>query len=110
MSQIGLDIEALPILYWRSEILQVFFWLKVEGFGDEVEPALLERFLGVDAHLRVQHLDRLVDEGRIERVGERYRLTPAGAREGEREFTTSFEELMAPIHGKCSPDSWCHGQ
>jgi hypothetical protein len=70
--------EALRALYWRSEILQVMFWLKGEGFGDQVDATLLERFLGVDSHIGVQYLDRLVTEGYVERIGE------------------------------CSADCWCH--
>jgi hypothetical protein len=97
--------EALRLLYWRSEILQVMFWLKAEGFGDEVSTTLLERFLGVDAHLTVQHLEPLVDEGCVERVGHRYRLSEAGLREGRLEFAASFEGLMNPAHGRCP---WCH--
>src|SRR6266508_159514 len=48
--------DALRALYWRSEILQVMYWLRGEGFGDQVDPGLLERFLGVDARLGVQYL------------------------------------------------------
>ena len=98
-------VEALGALYWRSEILQVMFWLKGEGFGDEADATRLERFLGVDAHIGVQHLDRLREEGYLERVGDRYKLSEAGAREGGLEFAASFEELMKPT--QCSPDSWC---
>ena len=58
--------EALRALYWRSEILQVMFWLKGEGFGDQVDATLLERFLGVDSHIGVQYLDRLLEEGYVE--------------------------------------------
>ena len=99
--------EALRALYWRSEILQVMFWLKVEGFGDEVDATLLERFLGVDSSISVEYLDRLLDEGYVERIGDRYKLSEAGAREGGLEFNASFEELMKPTHAECSPDSWC---
>ena len=99
---------ALKSMYWRSEILQVMFWLKGEGFGDQVDATLLERFLGVDSHIGVQYLDRLLSEGYVERVGERYRLSEAGAREGGLEFAASFEELMKPTHGECSADCWCH--
>ncbi len=100
--------DALRALYWRSEILQVMFWLKDEGFGDEVDVTLLERFLGVDSHIRVQYLEHLVEEGFVERVGDRYKLSQAGAREGGLEFAASFEELMRPATGECSRDSWCH--
>lgn len=100
--------EALRALYWRSEILQVMFWLRGEGFGDQVDATLLERFLGVDSHIGVQYLDRLLTEGYVEKVGDRYKLSEAGAREGGLEFAASFEELMKPSHGECSADCWCH--
>ena len=100
--------QALREMFWRSEILQVMFWLKGEGFGDQVDATLLERFLGVDAHVGVQYLDRLLEEGYVERVDDRYKLSDAGAREGGLEFAASFEELMRPTHGECSADCWCH--
>ena len=99
---------ALKSMFWRSEILQVMFWLRGEGFGDEVDAGVIERFLGVDSHIGVQYLDRLVDEGYVERADDRYKLSDAGAREGGLEFAASFEELMKPTHGECSPDCWCH--
>ena len=83
------------------------FWLKAEGFGDEADAALLERFLGVDVHIDVEHLDRLLEEGYVERMGDRYKLSEAGAHEGRRELAASFAELMKPAHGECCPDSWC---
>lgn len=100
--------EALRQLYWRSEILQVMYWLRGEGFGDQVDAQLLERFLGVDAQIGVQYLDRLVEEGYVEEVGGRYSLSEAGRREGALEFATAFEELTRPSHGECSDDCWCH--
>ncbi len=107
--------HARQISYWRSEILQAMFWLKEEGFGDEVDITLLERFLGVDSYIGVRYLDRLVDEGYVERVGDRYKLSTAGAREGQLEFVTWFEELMKPSRCRCSWESWrnksaCEGQ
>ena len=100
--------EALKALYWRSEILQVMFWLRGEGFGDQIDATLLERFLGVDANIGVQYLDRLVEEGFVEKAGDRYALSESGAREGGLEFAMSFEELTRPNHGECSADCWCH--
>ena len=101
--------EALRALFWRSEILQVMFWLKGEGFGDQVDVTLLERFLGVDSHIDVRYLDRLVAEGYIERVGDSYRLSEAGAREGALQFAASFEELTKPAVRECRRSSWCDG-
>ncbi len=100
--------EALQALYWRSEILQVMYWLRGEGFGDQVDATLLERFLGVDAEIGVQYLDRLAEEGYVERAGDRYALSELGRREGALEFATSFSELTRPTHGECSADCWCH--
>lgn len=98
--------EARQLSYWRSEILQVMFWLKEEGFGDQVDTTLIERFLGVDSYIGVQHLDRLADEGYLERAGNRYKLSAVGAREGELGFVASFEELMKPRQCGCSWESW----
>lgn len=100
--------EPLRALFWRSEILQVAYWLRGEGLGDVVDAALLERFLGVDAALGVTYLDRLVHDGYLERVGDGYALSERGAAEGAAEFAASFAELTRPAHGECSADCWCH--
>jgi hypothetical protein len=99
---------ALRNLYWRSEILQVMYWIRGEGLGDTVDPATIERFLGVEADVGVTYLDRLVDDGLLEREGDRYRLSARGAEQGAVEFAASFSELTRPAHGECSPDCWCH--
>lgn len=100
--------EALRALYWRSEILQVMYWLRGEGFGDQIDPPILERFLGVEAAIGLQYLDRLVEDDYVERVGDRYTLSEEGLREGGLEFAMSFEEMTRPTHGECSADCWCH--
>ena len=92
--------SALQMLYWRSEILQVMFWLRGEGFGDIVDAPMIERFLGVDAANGVTYLDRLVDEG--------YLTSDFGLKQGAREFAESFNDLTKPAHGECSDDCWCH--
>ena len=100
--------EVLRTLYWRSEILQVMFWLRGEGFGDLIDPPLLERFLGVEAAIGITYLDKLVEEGYVVRDGEWYALSEKGLEEGGLEFASSFEELTRPTHGECSEDCWCH--
>lgn len=100
--------EALRALYWRSEILQVMYWLRGEGLGDVVDAALIERFLGVDAAVGVTYLQRLVAEGYLERAGDGFALSPRGLQEGAEEFAASFAELTRPAHGECSADCWCH--
>ena len=98
---------SLRIADWRSEILQAMFWLKNEGFGEEVDAELLERFLGVDSHIELQYLDRLLEEGYVERVGLRYKLSEAGTRKGAAEFAASFEEFLRPSLAECGRSSWC---
>ncbi len=100
--------EALAALYWRSEILQVMYWLRGEGFGDVVDPGLIERFLGVDAAIGMTYLDRLADEGYVVRDGDWYALSDFGLDYGAKEFASSFSELTKPTHGECSDDCWCH--
>jgi hypothetical protein len=100
--------EALRNLYWRSEILQVMYWLRGEGLGEVVDASLLERFLGVDAQLGLGYLERLVEDGYLERVRDGYRLSERGLEEGKTEFALSFSDLTRPAHGECSDDCWCH--
>jgi len=100
--------EALRALYWRDEILQLMFWIKGEGFGDEVDPKLLERFLGVDALVGLTYLDRLVEEGLLRRGADlRYGLTEWGHDHGARVFSEEFAEMTKPGHGECSASCWC---
>jgi hypothetical protein len=100
--------EALRALYWRSEILQVMYWLRGEGLGDVIDAVLLERFLGVDAAVGVGYLDRLVADGYLDSVPGGYALSESGLAEGRTEFALSFADLTRPAHGECSADCWCH--
>ena len=96
--------SALQAMYWRSEILQVMVWMRGEGFGEEVDTKILQRFLGVDADTGLEHLDGMVEDGYVVRVGDRYRLSELGQKEGALDFISSFEELQKSAHGECGPD------
>lgn len=101
--------EALRALYWREEILQMMFWIKGEGFGNEVDPEVLERFLGVRSEIGIQYLNRLVEEGKLLKNPEGlYSLTDEGHKLGARGFADEFAELTKPGHGECGDDCWCH--
>lgn len=100
----GVEHPALQAMFWRSEILQVMVWLRGEGFGDEVDRSILERFLGTDAARGLEQLDAMVTDGLLERVGDRYQLSENGQKEGALDFVSSFEELQASSHGECGPD------
>lgn len=101
--------EGLRALYWRDEILQLMFWIQGEGFGDQSDPALLERFLGVDAQVGVLYLDQLVEEGLLSRDADGlYALTAEGHKHGAHVFANEFADLTQPAHGECGADCWCH--
>ena len=105
--------QALREMFWRSEILQVIYWLRGEQFGvgptrAQADAKMLERVLGVDAEIGVQYLDLLTDRGDLEREGDRYRLSEEGVKEGALEFAASWSDLTRPTHGECSADCWCH--
>jgi len=100
--------ESLRVMYWRDEILQVMFWLKGEGFGDQVDAPLLERFLGVDSAIGIQYLDRLVEEDLLMPHEDRFELTEKGRRMGAQIFTDEFSEMTKSAHGECGADCWCH--
>lgn len=99
---------SLRAMFWRSEILQVMYWLRGEGFGDLVDAPLIERFLGVDAQIGLTYMDKLVREGYLARDGDWFTLSERGLEEGAVEFASSFSELTRPTHGECSADCWCH--
>jgi len=99
---------ALRALYWRSEILQVMYWLRGEGLGEVADAQLLERFLGVEADIGVSYLDRLALDGYLELTPGGYVLSEMGLQEGKTEFALSFADLTRPAHGECSADCWCH--
>lgn len=98
---------ALQRLYWRSEILQVMYWLRGEGLGEVVDGTLLERFLGVDARVGLGFLEQLVQEGYLDPSGDGFVLSAAGLEEGRTEFALSFADLTRPAHGECGADCWC---
>lgn len=101
--------EALRALFWRDEILQLIYWLRGEGFGEHLDPPLVERFLGVEAAVAVPYLNQLVDEGLLFRGSDsRYVLTDEGVRYGGHVFAEEFADINRPAHGECGPECWCH--
>lgn len=100
--------DVLRRLYWRDELLQLLFWIEGEGFGSRLDAEVVDRFLGADGEIAVQHLDRLAAEGYLEGdVLDGYRLSAAGRDEGRRLFADEFADLTRPAHGACGVDCWC---
>lgn len=100
--------DALQRLYWRDEILQLVFWIEGEKLGTRVSVETIQRFLGLDVIGATRHLERLVDDGYLERDRQvTYRLSARGRAEGGRIFAEEFAEWLRPAHGSCGRDCWC---
>lgn len=103
--------DALDALRWRDEILQILYWFRGEGLGEEVAARDLTPFLDADEAAIAGHLRRLAGEGYVDAVGDfpvRYRLTGWGVKEGGRRFADAFVGLTGQAHGECSdPNCAC---
>jgi hydrogenase maturation protease len=99
------------VIQRRDELLQVMYWMRGEGLGEEVGAADVARLLP-DTPLEVlaDDLRRLCDAGLAVPAGEgRVRLSEAGTREGARRFAEEFADYTRPGHGACSdPECDCH--
>ena len=100
--------EELRLLYWRSEILRVVYWLRGEGLGDLVDVDLLRQYLDVDAHATLSaYLDVLVQDGSLVRDGEWYALSAGGLAEGQAQAATAFTDHVRPVVNECDDECWC---
>lgn len=95
-------------LHLRDEVLQVLYWLKGEGLGDEATLQQLALWTGQPAdHLQVV-VDRLLGDRWLESGGSAatYRFTPEGEVEGKRRFADAFVDhgLGWGGPGSCGPD------
>jgi hypothetical protein len=100
--------EQLRVLYWRSEILQVVYWLHGEGLGDLVDIDLIRTYLGVDTSENLStYLELLVADGSLVGDGEWYALSARAMAEGEAEMATAFTDLVHPVVSECNDECWC---
>lgn len=102
--------DPIVSVYWRDEILQVMYWMKGEGFGQEITVSTLAKFLNAEDEALRLNLELMVTSDLLERSGnETYVLTPEGAKEGGRRFADEFETMLKPGHFECNePDCDCH--
>lgn len=96
----------------RDEILEVLYWMRGEGLGDDVRPDDLRAFVGAAPEETLEHLEALAAQGLLERRpgagGTAYRLTEEGGREAGRRFVESFAEMLGQGHGTaCAPGCEC---
>jgi len=110
--------EQLRVLFWRSEILRVVYWLHGEGLGDIVDLDLIRTYLGVEGRgvddlgvdLRENlstYLEMLVADGSLVRDGDWYALSARAMAEGEAELATAFTDLVRPVLNECNDECWC---
>jgi len=104
--------EQLRILYWRSEILQVVYWLHGEGLGDLVDIDLIRQYLGVDGRMDGRedlstYLDLLVTDGSLVRDGDWYALSEGALADGEAQRATAFTDSVHPVVSECNDECWC---
>lgn len=108
--QNGNPMDDMTALQCRDDILQIMYWMRGEGLGEEVEAAQLSSFLAVDQDLLAQQLQILVEDGMIAGASGSYWLTEQGLREGGRRFHDEFADLQKTAHGECGPDCpYCRG-
>ena len=105
--------EQLRVLYWRSEILQVVYWLHGEGLGDIVDLDLIRSYLGVDGGVDVHenlssYVDLLVSDGSLVQDGDWYALSQRALAEGEAQLATAFTDQVHPVASECNDECWCH--
>lgn len=103
--------DAVALLRWQDEVLQLLYWIRGEGLGDSVRLDDVCRFIAVDRMVLVACLQHMRAKGLIEGdEGARFQLTPAGVEEGRRRFIDEFEPLLSRGgHGQCNdPDCDCH--
>lgn len=95
-----------------DEVLQVMFWMRGEGLGEEVSPGDLDVFLGreVDGEDVRAVLEGLAERGLVASVDAgQFRLTEQGLLAGGRRFADEFADLTGQAHGECDdPDCGCH--
>ncbi len=104
--------QALDALYWKAEILQVFFWMRGEGLGTEVTAATVSTFVATDLQLVTERLAFLAGERYLEIIQgtepEQFVLTELGMKYGGRSFHDEFADYKKRGHGECGDDCWCH--
>lgn len=99
----------------RDDVLQVLFWVRGEGLGEDADPTELSIWLGMESHLLTPILDAMRRDGYLV-PGRRpcsWALSDLGLAEGGRRFTEEFADagLGASGHGECGPECDCsqHG-
>lgn len=101
--------DKKPDIFWQDEILQVMYWMRGEGFGEQVTVAQLRKFLDAAEEVLTVNLSALEKKNLVNvDFSDRYELTETGVIEGGRRFADEFEGMTKQGHYECSdPDCDC---
>ncbi len=102
--------NAVDILFWREEILQVLYWMEGEGLAEAVPFNRLLSLLDTSNDNLLFHLKKNIEEGYLKSSDElinensSVQLTPSGKKEAGGIFRNAFEGMQKGGHGECGPD------
>ena len=102
--------DEKPSIYWQDEILQVMYWMRGEGFGDQVSLAQLKKFLTTTDEILAANLSQLTKHGLVNfDISDAYELTETGVKEGGRRFADEFDGMLKQGHYECDdPNCDCN--
>lgn len=116
MKKEAIESSPLRALFWKDEILQIFYWMEGEGFGKTVPASQVLALLNTNEENLFYHLNKMVNEGLLETesgtidgtalIG----LSHSAKKEAGRRFAEAFQGYQKAGHGECGPDcEFCYG-
>ena len=113
MPEQNLDLITMteqPTIFWQDEILQVMYWMRGEGFGEQITVAQLKKFLDASEEILAANLSELERKELVNfDLSNFYELTETGVKEGGRRFADEFDGMLRQGHYECNdPDCDSH--
>lgn len=91
-----------PSIFWQDEILQVMYWMRGEGFGEQINIVQLKKFLDASDEILLANLSELERKNLVDSdFSDLYELTETGIKEGGRRFADEFEGMTKQGHYEC---------
>ncbi len=91
-----------PSIFWQDEILQVMYWMRGEGFGEQINIVQLKKFLDASDEILLANLSELERKNLVDSdFSDLYELTGTGIKEGGRRFADEFEGMTKQGHYEC---------
>ncbi len=98
-----IETEEKPSIFWQDEILQVMYWMRGEGFGEQITVAQLQKFLDASDETFAVNLSALEKKNLVDfNFSDTYELTETGVIEGGRRFADEFEGMTNQGHYECN--------